>query len=221
MKRHLLTACAAWAATAAAMASEQPLQTQRCNDPPPAFDTLPAGGIHVAKPSGKWLKPGTTRQTNGTNSVDSPELDGWVLLNEPRAFSFVAGGNAVAGIYTEAIVRGTDKRCKSHVKVDVQTGCVTRLVLHGYKHPKKLVANYRRDLGSMSDTPSESATRSAADIDGNTSITFTLADKVCAGQTSRWLLLNTDVAKVQKQQALQFVVPGGLGSTERFDFFVP
>lgn len=228
MRRHpipTLLACAGCAFASAAVASEQPLQTQRCNDPPPAFGVQQvdaSGDAWITQPSGKWLHPGMTLRTKGTDVANSPELDGWVVFTrDPMPFSFDTTDGLVAGVYREVIVQGADKRCKSHVRVEVQAGCINKLTVHDYLHPQKLVANYRRDLGSFGDIPSRSATRSGEDIDGRTTVTFNLPAKVCAGQSSRWLLLNTNVRQVRLQNALQFFAPGDQGSPTRFPFFVP
>ena len=70
-------------------------------------------------------------------------------------------------------------------------------------HPLKLVADYRDDLGGR--IPSKVASRST---DGS-QIIFDLASPVCAGQDSRWLLLNTSVDEVSPLNVLQFVSPEG------------
>jgi hypothetical protein len=228
MRRHpipALLAGSAWAFASAAVANEQPLQTQRCNDPPPAFGAQQAdvvGDIWITQPTGKWLHPGMTLKTKGTDIAGSPELNGSkVFTREAMPFSFDTTEGLVAGVYREVIVQGTDWRCKSHVRVEVQAGCIARLTVHGYLHPQKLVADYRSDLGDFGDVPSRSATRSAEDIDGRTTVTFNLPAKVCAGQASRWLLLNTNVKQVRLQNSLQFFAPGNQGSPTRFPFFVP
>lgn len=181
-----------------------PLQTQRCNDPPPAFDgsLVPDSDIEPLV-TGKWLKPGTTVATNGTNSRESPELGGPKLLTTSQSFEFKDAKGLISGKYTEMIVQGTDKKCKCHLRVQIREGCVSRVMISKYVHPLKLVADYRDDLGGR--IPSKTASRST---DG-TQINFNLATPVCAGQDSRWLLLNTSVDEVAPLSVLQFVSPEG------------
>ncbi|HEV8689186.1 MAG TPA: hypothetical protein VGQ91_02735 [Ideonella sp.] len=222
-----LTASLSLGAPLAGLASERPLQTQKCNDPPPAFVAEGEGGEGAIQPAvtGKWLKPGTTRKTLGTDIAHSPELDGFVVFTKTRNFSFDAGQGmdaetAVAGTYTETIVQGTDKFCKCHLQIAVATGCVSKLAVHHYIHPLKLVADWRTDLGGMIRSKTASRTLEAPP-DDSTIVTFNLANKVCAGQTSKWLLLNTSVNEVEELGTLQFIAPNGVGSPTLFQFHVP
>lgn len=181
-----------------------PLQTQNCNDPPPAFDsTTTAEGDLATLVTGKWLKPGTTRATDGTNSRESPELGGPKIFSTSQTFEFKDPKGLISGKYSEMIVQGTDKKCKCHLRVQIREGCVSRVMISKYVHPLKLVADYRDDLGGR--IPSKSASRST---DGTT-INFDLATPVCAGQDSRWLLLNTSIDEVAPLNVLQFVSPEG------------
>lgn len=181
-----------------------PLQTQKCNEPPPTFDgTLSVAGDLEALVTGKWLKPGSTLATRGTNSRESPELGGPKLLSTSQSFEFKDQKGLISGKYSEMIVQGTDKKCKCHLRVQIREGCVSRVVISKYVHPLKLVADYRDDLGGR--VPSKVASRSQ---DG-TQISFDLSTPVCAGQDSRWLLLNTSVEEVAPLSVLQFVSPEG------------
>jgi hypothetical protein len=209
----ILLAASAGARAADGQAND-PVQTQTCNEPP-ALSAV--GGRFQAQVTGKALKPGTTRRTNGTDLVLSPELDGWVLFSADRPFSFIAGGGVVSGTYGEILVRGADKRCKSHLQVRPQAGCVSKLVLQGYHHPlnMKLVADYRSDQGGT--VASRRASRSAG---AGSTITFELKTPVCAGGTSRWLLLNTSVKEVEPLATLVFVAPDDAAS-EPHPFHVP
>lgn len=205
-------------------AGQRPDTTQKCNDPPPAFGAEGGGigdsgdGGFSVDVTGKWLMPGTTRKTLGTDATQSPELDGFVVFSQTRDFSFATSGGAVAGKYTETIVQGTDKKCKCHAQVAVQVGCVSKLAVHHYIHPKKLVADWRLDFPGL--IPSKTASRTLEDIDGSTIVTFNMASKICAGQTSKWLLLNTSVPEVELLGTLQFIAPNGQGSP-LFPFHVP
>lgn len=209
-----LALAAAAGAQAADDQAHDPSQTQVCNEPPPLSA---AAGRFQAQVTGKALKPGTTRRTNGTDLVLSPELDGWVLFSADRPFSFIAGGGVVSGTYGEILVRGADKRCKSHLQVRPQVGCVSKLALQGYHHPlnMKLVADYRTDQGGV--VAARRASRSAG---AGTTVTFELKTPVCAGNTSRWLLLNTSVKEVEPLATLVFVAPDDSAS-EPHTFHVP
>jgi hypothetical protein len=193
----------------------EPLQTQKCNEPPPAFGSVPAleGEIDPLV-TGLWLKPGTTRVTAGTNARESPELEGPRLFSTSQTFEFKTDKGMVSGKYLEMISQGTDKKCKCHLRVQVREGCISRLVIHKYVHPLKLVADYRDDLGGR--ISSKSASRST---DG-TMISFDLRTPVCAGQDTRWLLLNTSVEEVAPLSVLQFVSPEGQTS-QPLPFHVP
>jgi len=180
-----------------------PLQTQTCNDPPPAFDSLSPLGENDALVTGKWLKPGTTRLTEGTNPRESPELGGTKIFSTSQSFEFKDPKGLITGKYSEMIVAGTDKKCKCHLRVQIREGCVSRVMISKYVHPLKLVADYRDDLGGR--IPSKTASRST---DGS-QIIFDLATPVCAGQDSRWLLLNTSIEEVAPLNVLQFVSPEG------------
>lgn len=187
-----------------------PLQTQKCNEPPPtldgasAFDAQEVLDAELATlVTGKALKPGATVPTNGTNSRESPELGGPKLLSTSQSFEFQDAKGLISGKYSEMIVQGTDKKCKCHLRIQIRQGCVSRVMISKYVHPLKLVADYRDDLGGR--IPSKIASRSQ---DG-TQINFDLATPVCAGQDSRWLLLNTSVSEVAPLSVLQFVSPEG------------
>jgi hypothetical protein len=184
-----------------------PLQTQKCNEPPPVFDGAAAfdalEGDLATLVTGKWLKPGTTVPTNGTNARESPELGGPKIFSTSQTFEFKDQKGLISGKYSEMIVQGTDKKCKCHLRVLIREGCVSRVMISKYVHPLKLVADYRDDLGGR--IPSKVASRST---DG-TQINFDLATPVCAGQDSRWLLLNTSVDEVAPLSVLQFVSPDG------------
>lgn len=184
-----------------------PLQTQKCNEPPPTLDGASAFedldrelAILV---TGKALKPGATVATNGTNSRESPELGGTKIFSTSQSFEFKDPKGLISGKYSEMIVAGTDKKCKCHLRIQIREGCVSRVMISKYIHPLKLVADYRDDLGGR--IPSKVASRSQ---DG-TQINFDLTTPVCAGQDTRWLLLNTSVDAVAPLSVLQFVSPEG------------
>lgn len=209
----LAVAAALLLATAAHAGGVDPLQTQTCNEPPPLLLGVAPGGIQ-AQVTGKPLKPGGTVKTRGTNPTESPELDGFELFSQTSAFEFSTDLGTVAGWLTETLVQGADERCKPHLRLQVQQGCVSQVRLEGVVHKRKLVADHRDDLPGQ--VPSRSASRSP---DGSV-ITFTLKAPLCAGQASRWLLLNTDVGAVERLPALRLVAPNGQASALQ-PFFVP
>lgn len=207
-------------ALAAAGDAIDPQQTQVCNEPPPLAPDG-RGRVGIAQVNGDPLKPGETQDSLGTNVTLASELDGYFIYSQTRDFSFVTGdGKTVAGKYTEAVMRGQDDKCKSHLQVAVQRGCIDQVVIQHFKYPKtRLVADWRTDFPG--NVPSEKVQRSAV-VGGESAITFHMADgqPVCKGQTSRWLLLNTNITQVTEGNHLQFVTPQGHGSG-LFPFHVP
>lgn len=205
--------CAAWCLALAfapvVQASEiQPEQTQRCNDPPPP-QAARVGQTDGAEAliSGQWLKPGTTRSTAGTDTQTTPENDGQTVFSATRAFSMSTSNGEVSGRYLEKIVGGTDGFCKCQLRIVMDKGCLSGLAIHQIQHSLKLVADYRRDLPGQ--VPSKSAWRS----DDGSVVGFRLARVLCAGESSRWLVLNTSVESVDLGGALELVAADGLSST--------
>jgi len=185
-----------------------PEQTQKCNDPPPAL-TAHASQANGAEAliSGLWLKPGTTRTTAGTDTQMTPEADGQTVFSATRAFSMSTSNGEVSGRYLEKIVGGTDGFCKCQLRIVMDKGCLSGLAIHQIQHPLKLVADYRRDL--LGQVPSKSAWRS----DDGTVVGFKLGRALCAGESSRWLMLNTSVESVDLGDTLELVASDGLSST--------
>jgi hypothetical protein len=201
--------CLALACASLVQAGEiQPEQTQKCNDPPPAL-TARAGQANGAEAliSGLWLKPGATRTTAGTDTQMTPEADGETVFSSTRVFSISTSNGEVSGRYLEKIVGGIDGFCKCQLRIVVDKGCLSGLAIHQILHPLKLVADYRRDLGGQ--VPSKSAWRS----DDGSIVGFKLARALCAGESSRWLMLNTSVESVDLGDALELVAADGMSST--------
>lgn len=201
---HLALVCAP-----AVQAGEiQPEETQKCNDPPPALTARASQASRAdALISGLWLKPGTTRTTAGTDTQMTPESDGPTVFSATRAFSMSTSNGEVSGRYLEKIVGGTDGFCKCQLRIVMDKGCLSGLAIHQIQHPLKLVADYRRDLAGQ--VPSKSAWRS----DDGTVVGFRLARALCAGESSRWLMLNTSVESVDLGNTLELVAADGLSST--------
>lgn len=190
-----------------------PLQTQTCNEPPPL-----AGRARAANLTGTPLPPGGDNETNGTRVADAEELDGLIVISETRDFSFGIGPNTVAGKYTEIVSQGSDGFCKSHVQVAVMKGCITHVRVLGFVHDSTLVADWRRDFPG--NVPSSRVVRSSANGNNKTRVTFTMNGSVCEGQTTRFLLLNTNVNVLALGNTLQFKpLVGGLSPA--FPFRVP
>jgi hypothetical protein len=137
----------------------------------------------------------------------TPESDGYTAFSATRAFSMSTSNGEVSGHYLEKIVGGTDGFCKCQLRIVMDKGCLSGLAVHQIQHPLKLVADYRRDLGGQ--VPSKSAWRS----DDGSVVGFKLARALCAGESSRWLMLNTSVESVDLGDALELVAADGLSST--------
>jgi hypothetical protein len=165
-----------------------------------------------AELTGTLLLPGQTVPTDGTNKNESPELRGKTALQSTLAFQFTTSGGTVSGTYSERHDTGKqDRHCKSHLRVSVDQGCISRLRFHNYVHPLDIVADFRDDLPRNPPPgliPSDFASRSS---DGLT-FEFHLATHVCAGQTSRWLLLNTSINALQIVNGLELFAPNGQSS---------
>jgi hypothetical protein len=192
--------------------SIDPLQTQTCNEPPP----LAGAGVDgfAAQVNGMPLKAGTTVDTFGTSPWQSDELTGPVIFQRTRGYQFTSAGQTVKGEYGELIVNGSDG-CKSHIQIRPAWGCISKVEILRFRHRGKLVADFRTDQGG--DIPSTKASRSAAP--GRT-ITFELPAKVCPGQTSKWLLLNTSMPTLAPTHAIVFHADTG-GSSSARPFHVP
>lgn len=190
--------------------ANEPLQTQVCNEPPPS---PPVGD--AAQITGQWLEAGDKLRTRGTGVAESPELNGWVVFERSRPFVFEAAEGMVRGSYSERVIQGTDQRCKCELRIHVEQGCVAKVQVHSFIHPGRIVADYRNDQpgGGIA---SQTASRSP---DGSL-FTFALKASVCAGRSSRWLLLNTDVDMLERVAALGMVAPGGQSSALQ-PLFVP
>jgi hypothetical protein len=189
-------------------------------------DTLPEaeGSVH-AQQTGTPLLPGYRCKTQGTNKDESPELDGVpVVKDDSGTFSFTEpdplGLNpediTVSGTYQQLIVKSdSDATLKQHTRFKLTSGCIARIRIHQYDHPLPIVADYRDDLKGM--VRSDFASRS---LDG-LSFEFHLKRPVCAGETSRWLLLNTSILQVKKVNALELITPSGNSSPQLLPIRVP
>lgn len=199
-----LAAAPAWAT----MEPQGPNETVCPNPALTAFDHESAGQVWPAL-TGTPLPPGGSVLTLGTNPSESPELSDEVLRSFSRPFSFDTAQGVVSGTVLQLIKRGTDQRCKAEWQITVtpaSLGCVTAVRIEGFLHPldKPLVADYRDDLAG--DINPDRAYRSAGD---GSKLRFRLPGGVCAGKTSRPLLLNTSINKMVRKGSLQLQGPAG------------
>jgi hypothetical protein len=197
--------------TSAQAAAHGP-EADKCNE----NQGLQAAGFEAtpieAELTGIPLLPGHTELTAGTNPVESPELAGVLEFQLDGKFRFESAGGLVRGTYTEQNHTGADKRCKQYVKITMKAGCVGKVRLHKYVHPLSLdlVADYRDDLPGViaSDTASRSTGKGSV-------IEFHLVQPVCAGNDTKWLLLNTSIDTMMKVRGLELVAPTGEHSNLR------
>lgn len=198
-----------------AQAGPGPLDN-KCNENPPAFgpsgelpfvDHLGVADDTIAPMlTGTPLEPGQTLPTNGTTRKLSPELSKELVLQLKRPFSFIDGSGVVAGTLNEKVYNGTDDKCKNQFQVSVSQGCVARLRIRKFIHPLDIVADFRLDQNGS--VPSDFASRS---LDGKV-FQFHLDGPVCAGMSSRWLLLNTSIDTLTQAKAAQVVSTDGTPS---------
>jgi len=196
-------------------ASQGP-QDNRCNENPPAF--APSGEAAFVDDfgladdtiapllTGTPLTPGQTLPTDGTTRKLSPELSKELVLQQSRPFSFIDSDGPVAGTLAEKVYNGTDDKCKNQLQVTVSQGCVSKLRIGKFIHPLSIVADFRLDQNG--NVPSDFASRSA---DGKV-FQFHLDTPVCAGMSSRWLLLNTSIDTLKRAKAAQVVSADGTPS---------
>lgn len=202
---RLLALSAALGLSSACAAAQGP-EADKCNENQglQAMDLdLDLGPIDPAV-SGTPLDPGETWPTPGTDTTDSPELIGTLEFELTGRFKFMSAGGLVQGSYIERNYNGADNRCKQHLRFKVKQGCVIKVRFNKYAHPldQPLVADYRKDWPGMV----ASATASRSPVKGLT-IDFLMERPVCAGETSRWLLLNTSIQTLVPVKGVQFIAP--------------
>lgn len=215
--------------TLAAQAGNGPLDN-KCNENPPALDAWDAVSSHLSgdlawrvELTGTPLQPGQTVPTLGTNRVESPELVGKTVIavaNTPFSFSTPSG--PVAGFYSESIQASKTGggTCKQNVQLKLTSGCVSKVRFKQYNHPLGLdiVADFRDDPDLKGKVFSNRASRSPVD---GLIFEFHLKRPVCAGQSTRWLLLNTSIRDLTTADALELVAPDGTVSPQPFLVHVP
>ncbi|MFO1338878.1 MAG: hypothetical protein U1F53_11715 [Burkholderiaceae bacterium] len=176
------------------------------------------GGQSPATVTGTPLEPGYTCKTKGTNPDESPELVGTpVITDDTGTFSFSdptppdtlpPPGKLVSGTYQQMIVRSNaDSSLKQYIRFNLVSGCLARVRFNQYHHENlPIVADFRDDVPGL--RRSDYASRSA---DGLV-FEFHLQRNVCAGQTTRWLLLNTSIFQMSAASALELITPKGNSS---------
>jgi hypothetical protein len=197
---------------ASAQAAAHGPEADKCNE----NQGLKTAGFEAspmeAELTGIPLLPGHTELTQGTNPTESPELAGVFEFQLDGKFRFESAGGLVRGTYIEQNHTGADKRCKQYVKITMKAGCVDKVRLHKYVHPLSLdlVADYRDDLPGViaSDTASRSTGKGSV-------IEFHLVQPVCAGNDTKWLLLNTSIDTLMLVKGLELVAPTGEHSNLR------
>jgi len=136
------------------------------------------------------LAPGTTIPVFGTTLAASPSLDGTVVQDRTRTFSFASATGSVTGQLEDRVVKADDGTFDFYWRISVDAGSTGRvfdLYLSNFTDElaHALVANYRLD--GVGTVPVKAAARSA---DGS-QITFDFSDGPAAGQTTYLLFLDT------------------------------
>jgi hypothetical protein len=177
----------------AAVAQPPPPISKGCHPPPPKADRADASGFYTADLTGKPLEPGGSRKTLGTNDTESPELQTLKRLVERRTpFTLHTNEGDVEGTLHQVVDRGTDTFCKCHWQVSVSPaslGCIARARIGNFDlDGLQVVADYRDDLGGTVRPKFATRTEDGLSFD----FVFEPSKLLCAGMTSRWLLLDTE-----------------------------
>lgn len=148
------------------------------------------------------LLPGTTQATLGTTLVDTPRLAGTLIRTD--TFSFLiplsTSGVITGTVELRLLSAGPGGECDVYTRVWVAsapTGAkVRQLRISGFQHPAhNLYGDFRLDLaGGPSVKPPASVTRSASP---GRVITFDFPAGIAAGQSSRWVVLDSVAPTVE------------------------
>lgn len=185
-------------AASATVAQPPPPISKGCHPVPPKADAAAdadageASGFDTADLTGKPLAPGGARKTLGTNDTESPELQTLKkLLDQRTRFTLQTDQGPVDGELHQVVTRGTDRFCKCHLQVSIaetSPGCVARARVGNFDlGSEQLVADFRDDMNGV--VPPKLATRTADGL--NIDFVFDARKLLCAGMTSRWMVLNT------------------------------
>ncbi|HEX5688285.1 MAG TPA: hypothetical protein VFY73_30060 [Ideonella sp.] len=193
--------------------------------PPPALlAQMPSDStldVPTSQLTGTPLWPGQRVRTRGTNLTESQELSNQILGHSlQQAFTVSTVRGDVKGTLTQKIKQGHDGFCKCEWTISLaedSAGCVIELQIDNFQYPAGLaiVADFRDDLGGNHAIPSKSASRPT-----RSQFRFRLPDKVCPGQNSRPLLLNTLIRRMANVGIARVVAEGGKQS-EDLETFAP
>lgn len=168
-----------------------------CSDPPLRAEAVntPAAAW-ASQITGTPLYPGQTVATLGTNLTESPELSKDLIVSTKKAFT----GENLRGVLRQRIFAGHDGQCKVEWQVQLKpgsVGCVEKLRITKFIHPLDIVADFRDDQNGTQAADFARRSNNGKVFD------FRLSAKVCAGQKSRWLLLNTNIDVMQRKGTVQ------------------
>lgn len=157
---------------------------------------LPAASDAGPQATPPALLPGTTQATLGTDLVDTPRLIGTQIRTD--SFSFLiplASSGVITGtVELRLFSAGPGGECDVYTRVRVAsapTGSkVRQLRISGFQHPASgLYGDYRLDLaGGPSVKAPATVTRS---VSPGRVITFDFPAGIAAGQSSRWVVLDS------------------------------
>jgi hypothetical protein len=168
-----------------------------------AFDA--ALGVRTAP---HQLLPGTTRSTPG--EAMAGHLVGPNIVNKQETFSFFStGSQVVSGTLTKKVVNATDGTCDYYYTIEVSGTSalgIDRLIIEQFMHPvHHLYGAWRNDVLPMG-VPPDHVQRSAGAGD---TITFRIVVGVQPGQSSRPLLLDSDVGSTKNAGTLRLRASDG------------
>jgi len=151
---------------------------------------------------------GTTRVTPGQAMVG--HLVGTTIVNKQDNFSFMSlADQVVSGTITRKVVDANDGTCDYYYTVTVagtSALAIDRVIVGQFLHPKhQLYASWRNDVLPMG-IPPDHAQRTANPGD---TITFKIAVGVQPGQTSRPMLLDSNVGSTKNVGTLRLRATDG------------
>ena len=169
------------------------------------------------------LPPGTTNLTSGTNLVNTPGLQGPVILSQSTPVKFSSPQCADIRASLEHWVVGANNGSKDcywclRVKRICANVKVNGLRVTNFRHPKSklLAGDYRNDLvpGGL---PSTQVTRSAG---AGRTITFGYAPGIGFAETTHPVFVDTSIANVDLVGEVQLLTSDG-GSSPKFATWAP
>jgi hypothetical protein len=172
----------------------------------PRIDAFDASLHPLAPP--RQLLFGKTRATPGLAMAG--HLAGTTLVNKQETFSFLSqASQVVSGTITKKVVDATDGTCDYYYTVAVagtSALAIDRILIEQFLHPNhQLFAAWRNDVLPMG-VPPDHAQRTAAPGD---TITFKITVGVQPGQSSRPMLLDSDVGSTKNAGSLRLRATDG------------